>query len=248
MKKLYIFLLLSVVLLFLCCATIKPTKTQVIVLEELQKEEDVLQEEQEVIIQKANWFDKEIENSVKRVSKKYNIPEYVLYAIIATESGKYTLAEISHETICNVNSKAKSNANCYGLMQVSKYALNDYNKYNKTNYTMEALYNTNVNIEIGTWYFSQFRTVSKNYIEQYVIYNVGYGEFNKVNKKSFYNEEGKWESNYRNSFFYMNNLYPPRDNSHGVYGKNSLPKYNGKKRFEACLNVCKEKTLNGLGV
>lgn len=236
MKKFYIiFILLSVVLLFLCCATIKPPETEIITLEEFQEEK------QEIINQKENWFDEEIENSVKKASKKHNIPEYVLYAIIATESGTYALTEVNQENIINVNPKAKSNANCYGLMQVSKYALNDYNKYNGTKYVMEELYDIDTNIEIGTWYFSQFRTVSKNYTEQYVIYNVGFGEFDKTNKKTFYNEDGKWESNYKNSFFYLKDLYPPRDNSHGLYGKNSLPKYNGKRRFEICLNICKEK-------
>ena len=128
-------------------------------------------------------------------------------------------------------------------MQISpEHALNDYNKHNKTKYTRADLYNISTNIEIGTWYYSQFK-VYKDWTIMYIIYNVGCGQYNKINKFWFYDYNGIWRKNYRNSFFYMNNLSPPTDNNHGMYGKNILKPYGSKKRFEKCLDIC-EKYLN----
>ena len=185
-------------------------------------------------------FAYELAESINKASKKYNIPVYVIYAIIATESGEFNNKNINIDTIGNVNKEACSGYNCIGLMQVSKYALMDYNKYNNTNYILMDLYHIDINIEIGTWFYSQFEAVSNNYIEQYVIYNVGYGEFNKKNKNSFYGYDNNWNSNYKNSYFYLNNVFPPIDSKHGLYGKNKLPKYTAKERFELCLKICKE--------
>ena len=183
-------------------------------------------------------YSEEIAKAVLESSTKYNVPVYVIYAIIATESGEFSLYNI--DTIMNVNKDAKSSYNCIGLMQVSKYALLDFNKYNGTNYILFDLYKINVNIEIGTWYYSQFNSVADTWIEQYIIYNVGYGEYSKVNKNSFFDSDSKWKSNYKNSYFYINGVKPPINSNKGMYGKNKLPKYFAKERFEKCLDVCKE--------
>ena len=37
-------------------------------------------------------------------------------------------------------------------MQITKPALTDYNAYHKTTYTVDDLYNPNVNLKIGKWY------------------------------------------------------------------------------------------------
>lgn len=185
-------------------------------------------------------YSQEIAEAIQNASKKYNIPIYVLYAIIATESGEFCNKNITIDTIGNINKEACSSYNCIGLMQVSKYALKDYNNYHNTNYSINDLYSIDINIEIGTWFYSQFEPVSNNYIEQYVIYNVGYGEFNKKNKNSFYGYDSNWKSNYRNSYFYLRGVKPPIDSKHGMYGKNKLPKYAAKERFELCLKICEE--------
>lgn len=197
---------------------------------ELQKSIDLCKKE----------YSQEIAESIHKVSKKYNIPIYVLYAIIATESGEFSNKNIDINTIGNLNKEAHSSYNCIGLMQVSKYALSDYNKYNGTNYSLIDLYSIGVNIEIGSWFYSQFETVSNSYIEQYIIYNVGYGEYNKSNKYSFYGYDNRWRTDYKNSFFYLNGVFPPADSNHGLYGKNKLPKYAAKERFELCLKICEE--------
>lgn len=182
-------------------------------------------------------FSEEIAVSVLEASKKYNIPVYVIYAIIATESGEYGTNKLNIDTIMSVNKNANSKYNCIGLMQVSKYALADYNKYNGTNYSLLELYKIPLNIEIGTWFYSQFDAVATSWSEQYVIYNVGYGDYNKKNNFIIYDTNGNKIKNLRNSYYYMNNVRPPRKNGFVI---DELPKYDAKKRFAICLDICKE--------
>ena len=218
----------------------KKEKIEKIELTEEIKLPEVIKESIE--ISKLN-FAEEISKAVTLASRKYEIPEYVIYAIIATESGVNGTKDINKDNISNVNKNARSKYDCIGLMQISpEHALNDYNKHNKTKYTRADLYNISTNIEIGTWYYSQFK-VYKDWTIMYIIYNVGCGQYNKINKFWFYDYNGVWRNNYRNSFFYMNNLSPPTDNNHGMYGKNILKPYGSKKRFEKCLDIC-EKYLN----
>ncbi len=187
----------------------------------------------------------EIGHAVYKASKKYSKPAYLIFAYIATESGKAGINEIDETNFMNVNPHAKSSYNCRGLMQLSEYAKDDYNKANGTSYTMDDLYDIEINIEIGTWYISQFDSVSTNYVEQYVIYNVGYGRYSKVNPNWFFGWDGKWYNNYHNSFFFMNDMYPPTESwAKGLYGKNKLEEYKPKQRFEKCLKLCYEHFYN----
>lgn len=186
-----------------------------------------------------NRFSNEIGNAVYEASVKHNIPPYVIFAIIATESGRHRTDNINEINIMNVNPRARSSVDCRGLMQCSKYALADYNRINKTEYTMNDLFNIDINIEIGTWYYSQFTTISDSWTEIYVIYNVGYGNFRKINPYWFYGRDGLLYNDYKNSFFYMNDVYPPDCSYKRLSGEeNTLRKYNAKKRFEKCLNLC----------
>lgn len=186
-----------------------------------------------------NRFSNEIGNAVYEASVKHNIPPYVIFAIIATESGRHRTDNINEINIMNVNPRARSSVDCRGLMQCSKYALADYNRINKTEYTMNDLFDIDINIEIGTWYYSQFTTISDSWTEIYVIYNVGYGNFRKINPYWFYGRDGLLYNDYKNSFFYMNDVYPPDCSYKRLSGdENTLRKYNAKKRFEKCLNLC----------
>ena len=241
---------LIVAFLFVMLAADFYEKKEDSIIEKEKKEKIELAEEiklpeiikESIEISKLN-FAEEISKAVTLVSRKYEIPEYVIYAIIATESGVNGTESINENNISNVNKNARSKYDCIGLMQISpEHALNDYNKHNKTKYTRADLYNISTNIEIGTWYYSQFK-VYKDWTIMYIIYNVGCGQYNKINKFWFYDYNGVWRKNYRNSFFYMNNLSPPTDNNHGMYGKNILKPYGSKKRFEKCLDIC-EKYLN----
>lgn len=195
-----------------------------------------------ILLDSINLFitedEKLIAEGVRAAYIKYKVPPYVIFAIIATESNRNGTNNITEDTILNVNPRAKSNYNCIGLMQVSQYAVDDYNKINGTEYTLNDMYRIRTNIEVGTWYYTQFRKVAYSWTEMYVIYNVGYGNYSKVNYYWFYDTNGIWHNEYKNAFFYMNNVYPPYDSNHGLGGKNTLAPYNAKKRFERCLNIC----------
>lgn len=182
-----------------------------------------------------------IAEGVRSAAIKYKIPSYVIFAIIAAESNHYGTKDINDNSILKVNSHARSIYDCIGLMQVSQYAVDDYNKINGTDYTLNDMYRVKTNIEVGTWYYSQFSKVAFSYTEMYVIYNVGYGNYKKTNHYWFYDYNGTWHNDYKNSFFYMNNLMPPHDSNHGMCGRNSLSPYNAKKRFEKCLSICHKK-------
>lgn len=186
-----------------------------------------------------NRFSDEIGNAVYEASVKHNIPPYVIFAIIATESGRHRTDSINELNIMNVNPRARSSVDCRGLMQCSKYALADYNRINKTEYTMDDLFNIGINIEVCTWYYSQFTTVCNSWTEMYVVYNVGYGNYKKENPYWFYGWDGHLYNGYKNSFFYMNDVYPPDCSYKRLSGdENLLRNYNAKKRFEKCLNLC----------
>ena len=194
---------------------------------------------------KNDFIARDIAEAVDAASKKYHIPHFVIYAIISTESSKYRTEEMTPENFMDVNYKAKSSYNCRGLMQVSKYALADYNKNNDTAFIMDDLYDIFINVEIGTWYFSQFRSVSSSWVENYVIYNVGYGSYLKINHNWFFGWDGNWYNDYRQRFFYMNGMCPPENSwTHGLYGKNKLPTYRPKSRFEKCLDLCYQHFYN----
>lgn len=56
------------------------------------------------------------------------------------------------------NPKAfNSRTKCYGLYQISKICLLDYNQLNKTNYKPEDLFNSLINKKIAAWYFNRIQ-------------------------------------------------------------------------------------------
>ena len=180
-----------------------------------------------------NEYSHEIANAVLAASEKYNIPVYVIYAIIATESG----GRIERDHIL-VSRTAVSSASCVGLMQLSKYAVEDYNHTFGTSYTMNDVYKIHTNIEIGTWHFNRYRNKTNNIYALYIIYNVGYTEFSKKNTHWFYDDDGKWHSGVSNSYFYMNGVYPPKNDNSGFGGAHSLKRYNPYHRFAETLDIC----------
>lgn len=220
-----------------CCIVNKKEPAKEIYIAE---PEEILYIEEPLPEIKEETAEEKMSNAVFESSGKYGVPVNVILAIIATESNTNGTSKITKENIFDVNHEARSSAECVGLMQISKYALAEYNKANETEYNLEELYDIYLNVEVGTWYFSQLSRLANGWVEQYVIYNVGYGEFNKVNCNSFYNWNGELDSEYRNRYFYMNDLMPPSDSEHGMYGENMLPDYNAKKRFEICLKICNE--------
>lgn len=106
-------------------------------------------------------YSEELYNVAVSKSEKYNIPLYVIYALIDTES--------------TMKKFAKSCADCRGLCQVSKIALQEYNNRNKTSINFDSIYDIETNLEVGLWYFSFARKLTNETDWRYIYggYNVG---------------------------------------------------------------------------
>ena len=99
------------------------------------------------------------------INHKYNFKYYEILAVIDAES--------------EFKVKARSKLNCKGLMQVSQYALKDYNDFHKNK--IYDLYNIENNLEVGFWYLDRIRTKlnTDDFHEIYVAYNVGLSYYKK---------------------------------------------------------------------
>lgn len=75
-----------------------------------------------------------------------------------------------------------------GLLQISEVALQDYNAANSSEVAPEQLYNPEVNLRVGKWYFGQIRRYLSHFsikptLEHILIaYNFGIGNLRKYLK------------------------------------------------------------------
>lgn len=87
------------------------------------------------------------------------------------------------------NPNAVSPVGARGLMQIMPVVLKEYNQFNKANYSMDDLFNPQINTEIGDWYFNRRIPQMLNYYKQpdtienrLWSYNAGIGNLLKGNK------------------------------------------------------------------
>ncbi|MCX8074641.1 MAG: lytic transglycosylase domain-containing protein [Clostridia bacterium] len=100
------------------------------------------------------------------VSNQTSVDPYLIYSIIKTESG--------------FNTNALSNKNAKGLMQVLDDTASEINSKYNLGYSDVNLHNAEINIKIGTIYFSSL--ISKyngNYYLAICAYNAGMGNVDK---------------------------------------------------------------------
>lgn len=179
-----------------------------------------------------------LEQAILKASDAYDCPVPVILAVISTESGLASYDELSPDTITCINVSARSSYNCVGPMQLSSYAVAEYNKFFHTAYVLKDAEIPAINIDIGVWYFMSRKPYCDSWEELYVIYNVGYGQYMTVNTNYFFGYDGVWYTNHYNRFFYLHDLYPPTESyTAGLTGTNMLPRYNAKKRFVKCLDI-----------
>lgn len=110
-----------------------------------------------------------------QMKEKYDLPLYIIFAIIDTES----------EFHRSINSRIGKKYG-RGLMQVSEICLQDFNdKSGERRRNKDDLYYIGVNMNIGCWYFSRLYNLKiiNSYDEAYVAYNVGIGNFTKYKNK-----------------------------------------------------------------
>jgi soluble lytic murein transglycosylase-like protein len=98
---------------------------------------------------------------VTPVAAKYNLPESLVLAVIRQESSG--------------NPNAVSPCSCYGLLQLSRYALKDYNNHHHTDIPTASLFLPEFNIECGGWYLSWLISIFKDTFKALRAYNVGIG-------------------------------------------------------------------------
>lgn len=119
-------------------------------------------------------------DKIKKYSTKYNIPLKEALLIVHVESDFKASAY-------------NKNGEAYGLCQVTKPCLNEYNWKNGTNYTLEQMLNPDLNLEVGFWYYNRILTHYSDYYgyitttteetrlrDAYICYNVGVTVFDKI--------------------------------------------------------------------
>lgn len=119
---------------------------------------------------------------------------------ISYYSDKHNLSLKDGIIIVHVESDFKVDAynkwgKAYGLCQVTKPCLEEYNWKHGTDYTLEDMYDVNLNLEVGFWYYNRILTNYDdryNYItttsddkkirDAYIAYNIGVTVFDKVGR------------------------------------------------------------------
>ena len=112
------------------------------------------------LIDRAN-YPRIFEESVKKYSAEYDVPEYIIYAIIKVES--------------NFNSKAMSKAGALGLMQIIEQTfewLTGDEHFNE-HLEFEKLKDPDICIRYGTYYFRYLWKKFDSLDLAFVAYNAG---------------------------------------------------------------------------
>lgn len=116
--------------------------------------------------------------NVAKYSARYNIDPYLVFAIIKAES--------------NFNPKAVSRKSAKGLMQITdKTGAWGAEKTKIENFDTNALYDPEININIGCWYLSNLMKEFNGNIDLVIAaYNGGSGNVNEWIKNSANNRDG----------------------------------------------------------
>ena len=119
------------------------------------------------------------ENQIIKYSQKYNLKPCLVAAVIRTES--------------NFNEKAVSHRDAKGLMQIMPdTALWIAENMQVSNFNMETLYDTEVNIAMGCWYLNNLNTEFNGDMNLVLAaYNGGRGNVQKWLKDKEYSIDGK---------------------------------------------------------
>lgn len=124
----------------------------------------------------------------------YEDASYIFYKIKKYAS-KYNINLKDALVLVNVESDFNkdaynSNGKAFGLCQITKICLDDFNLRTKNSYTLGDMYNIDKNLEVGFWYFNRLlRVYGQDYDinstrDAYFSYNLGAKEFYK-NRTSY---------------------------------------------------------------
>jgi len=132
----------------------------------------------EVLIIKNFIYPKKFESYVEKYADLYEIDENYIYAVIKCES--------------NFDVLAHSNKNARGLMQISEQTgMWAAEEIGIENYDNEKLFDPDVNINIGTWYFKRLLNQYGDVYTAAAAYNAGSGNVSSWLKNEKYSHDGK---------------------------------------------------------
>ena len=120
---------------------------------------------------------------------------------ICEYSNKYNLTQEEGFIIVHTESDFKINAynkygNAVGLCQITEPCIREYNNMHGTEYTLEQMYDIDLNLEVGFWYFNRLLNHYSKYSEYgittdtrrqalrdcYIAYNIGITKFKEIGK------------------------------------------------------------------
>lgn len=136
---------------------------------------------------------------------------------ICEYSNKYNLTQEEGFIIVHTESDFKINAynkygNAVGLCQITEPCVREYNNMHGTKYTLEQMYDVDLNLEVGFWYFNRLLNHYSKYSEYgittdtrrqalrdcYIAYNIGITKFKEV---------GRYGRNQLRIGYYPANMY-----------------------------------------
>ena len=136
-------------------------------------------------------YPKKCEQYVDKYSQECDVDNLLIYSIIKVES--------------NFNEKANSHAEAIGLMQLMENtAVETYEHIEAQTVNVEELYQPEINIKIGTYYFSTLLNQYNNVGLALAAYNAGMGRVDKWIKEGTIKQDG---SDLENIPFKETNLY-----------------------------------------
>ncbi len=125
-----------------------------------------------------HFFPKKYSDIVEKYAAEYGLDENLVYAMIKAES--------------NFNPNAVSNKDARGLMQISESTgLWGAEELNIPDYTNDSLFDPEINIKIGCWYFDKLLNQYGNTDAAIAAYNAGSGNVSKWLEKENYSLDGK---------------------------------------------------------
>ncbi len=114
---------------------------------------------------------------VTEYSEKYNVPEYIVYAVIHTES--------------SFIERAVSNQGAVGLMQITADTFNWLISKTEDDYEASKLYDPEINIKYGTLYLSLLYNEFSDWETAYAAYNAGRTRVSQWLNDSSVSSDGK---------------------------------------------------------
>lgn len=187
-----------------------------------------------------NKYATRIAQAVLREHERHGTPISVIYSLIGTESDKTKTSEISIINCGYFTPWAESHMSCRGLTQIHYDTLQDFNTFSKRGYTYtwDDMFDIDKNIEVGVWHYMRYvKYVGYDWVNLYIIYNAGYGNYTRENKYWIYNPMTlKWET-HRSDWYYRNHKYPPKEANLRF---DDLTSFAPTKRFELYLKMYTE--------